>query len=150
MSTTTTPTITETLKVPIDAPTENEIKTAIKRLKANKASGPDNLPPEIFKTYPHTITNILELLLRKVWDSVQIPSEWKKGLAIKLPKKGDLTECRNWRGITLLNTICKVMAIIIYSRLKEALELNTRPEQAGFWQHLNKVAFSHPYCLMSL
>jgi hypothetical protein len=33
MSTTTTPTKTDTIKVPIDAPTENEIKTAIKTLK---------------------------------------------------------------------------------------------------------------------
>jgi hypothetical protein len=97
MSTTTTPTTNDTLKFPMDAPTENEIKTAIKHLKANKASGPDNLPPEIFKTYPHTIANILESLLRKVWDSGQIPSEWKQGLIIKLPKNGDLTECRNWR-----------------------------------------------------
>jgi hypothetical protein len=99
------PKTNDTLKVPIHAPTANEIKTAIKHLKANKASGPDNLPPEIFKTYPHTIANILEPLLRQVWDSGQIPSERKQGLIIKLPKKRDLTECRNWTGITLLNTI---------------------------------------------
>jgi hypothetical protein len=132
MSTTTTPTISNTLKVPIDAPTENEIKTAIKCLKANKASSPDNLPPEIFKTYPHTVADILEPLLRKVWDSGQIPSEWKEGLTMKLPKKGDFTECRNWKGITLRNTICKVMAIIIYNRLNKEVELKMRPEQTGF------------------
>jgi hypothetical protein len=109
-----------------------EIKTAIKHLKSNKASGLDNLPQEIFKTYPHTVANILEPLFKKVWESGQIPSEWKQGLIIKLPKKGDLTECRNWRGISLLNTICKVLATIIYNRLKEEMEPKMRPEQAGF------------------
>jgi len=111
-----------------------EIKTAIKHLKSNKASGLDNLPPEIFKTYPHTVAIILEPLLKKVWESGQILSEWKQGLIIKLPKKRDLTECRNWRGITLLNTICKVLAIIIYNRLKEEMEPKMRPARPVFGQ----------------
>jgi hypothetical protein len=36
----------------------------IKHLKLNKASGLDNLPPEIFKVYPHTTANNLEPLLK--------------------------------------------------------------------------------------
>jgi len=48
---------------------------------------------------PHNIANVLEPLLKIVWDSDQIPNEWKQGLIIKLTKKSDLTECRNWRGI---------------------------------------------------
>jgi hypothetical protein len=39
----------------------------------------------------HNIANILEPLLIKVWDSDQIPNEWKQGFIIKLPKKGDLS-----------------------------------------------------------
>ena len=85
------------------------------------------------KTYPHTTANILEPVLKKVWDSGQISNEWKQRLIIKLPKKGDLTECCNWRGITLLNIIRKILATIIYNRLKEELEPKVRPEQAGFW-----------------
>jgi hypothetical protein len=65
MSTTTTLMTSDTLKIISGAPTENEIKTAIKHLISNKASGLHNLPPEILKTYPHTIANILEPLLKK-------------------------------------------------------------------------------------
>jgi len=71
-------------------------------------------------------------LLEKVWNSGQIPGDWKQGLIIKLPKKGDLTEYSNWRGITLLNIIGKILATIIYNRLKEELEHKMRPEQAAF------------------
>jgi hypothetical protein len=81
----------DTTNIPSGAPSVNEINIAIKRLKSNKASGLDNVPPELFKTYPNTITNILESLLNKVWKSGQIPNEWKQGLIIKLPKKGDLS-----------------------------------------------------------
>jgi len=131
----------DTTKIPTGAPTINEIKMAIKHLKQNKASGPDNLPAEFFRTYPNTIANILEPLLKKVWNSGQIPNEWKQGLIIKLPKKGDLTECSNWRGITLRNTIGKILAIIIHNRLKEELEPKMRPEQAGF--RSNKACADH-------
>jgi hypothetical protein len=55
----------KTTKIPTGAPTMNEIKTAIKRLKLNKASGPDNLPAEFFRTYPSTTANIMEPLLKK-------------------------------------------------------------------------------------
>jgi len=131
----------DTTKIPTGAPTGNEIKIAIKHLKLNKASSLDNLTPEIFKTYLHTIANILEPLLKKVWDSEQIPNEWKQGLIIQLPNKGDLIECLNWTEITLLNTICKILATIIYNRLKEELELKMTPEQAGFWP--NKSCANH-------
>jgi hypothetical protein len=56
----------EPTKIPIGAPTINEIKMAIKHLKQNKASRPDNLPAEFFRTYPNTIAHILEPLLKKV------------------------------------------------------------------------------------
>jgi len=82
----------EIIKIPTGAPTKKEIKTAIKHLKPNKASSLDNLPAEFFRTYPNTIADILEPLLKKVWESIRIPNEWKHGLIIKLPKKGDLSE----------------------------------------------------------
>jgi len=62
ISTQTTP---ETTKIPTGAPIGNEIKIAIENLKLNKASGLDSLPRENFKTYPHTIANILDPLLKK-------------------------------------------------------------------------------------
>jgi len=65
VSTTTTQVTPDTTKIPSGAPTGNEIKTAIKHLKSNKASDLDNLPPQIFKTYSHTVADILEPLLKK-------------------------------------------------------------------------------------
>jgi hypothetical protein len=58
-------TTSDTKKSSSNAPTGNKIKITIKHLKLNKASGLDNLPPEIFKTYLHTIANILEPLIKK-------------------------------------------------------------------------------------
>jgi hypothetical protein len=65
MSITTTQMTPDTIKISSGAPTGNEIKTAIKHLKSNKASGLDNLPLEIFKNYSRTIANILETFVKK-------------------------------------------------------------------------------------
>jgi hypothetical protein len=45
-------------------------------------------------------------LLEKIWKEEKIPEEWE-GLIINIPKKGDLSNCNNWRGITLLSTPAK-------------------------------------------
>ena len=60
-----------------------------------------------------------------------VPGEWKKGLLIKLPKKGYLSYCKNWRGIMLLNMISKVFCRVILERIKTALNKKLREKQAG-------------------
>ena len=55
-----------------------------------------------------------------------------KGLLITLPKKGDLTKCENWRGITLISIPSKILGHILIERIKKGLEDKLRPEQAGF------------------
>ena len=46
------------------------------------------------------------------------------GVIVKLPKKGDLTDCNNWRGITLLS--------ILLETLRQSIDIHLREEQAGF------------------
>ena len=51
---------------------------------------------------------------------------------MKLPKKGDLTDPNNWRGVTLLSVPGKVFVLILLNRLKSAVDAKMREEQAGF------------------
>ena len=65
-----------------------------------------------------------------------MPNDWKHGHLIKLPKKGNLKECSNWRGITLLSVPGKVFSRILLERIKTEVEKEhvLRDEQAGFRQ----------------
>jgi len=51
---------------------------------------------------------------------------------VPLSKKGDLSDCNNWRGITLLSVPGKVFASIVLSTLRRSVETYLRQEQAGF------------------
>ena len=62
----------------------------------------------------------------------RVPDAWKKGIIIKLPKKGDLKDCGNWRGINLLSVPGKVFCRVMLKRIKTSLDKILREEQAGF------------------
>ena len=70
-------------------------------------------------------------LCNRIWSEEKILEEWKKGLLIKLPKKGDLSYCKNWRGIMSLNMASKVFCKVILERIN-MLDAKLREVQAGF------------------
>jgi len=65
----------------------------------------------------------------RVWETNELPDDWKEGYLIKLPKKGDLKNCKNWRGIMLLSTAGKVLKRIILAWLFQPT-LPPRPDLA--------------------
>ena len=55
----------------------------------------------------------------------------KQGLIIKISKKGNLKECRNSRGITVLSVAGKIVGWIIIDRLRNGVEKRQRAENDG-------------------
>ena len=120
------------LDINLETPNKEEILKVIKCLKNNKAPGKDQLSAELFKTDPSLAADILLPLFQKIWQSNTIPRTWTEGNIIKLPKKGDLSNCNNWRGITLLSIPSKAFSRILIDRIKTAVDKRLRKEQAGF------------------
>ncbi|GFR62212.1 endonuclease-reverse transcriptase [Elysia marginata] len=91
------------LPINCDTPSHREIVDAIKQLNQGKAAGPVLIPPETLKADVDTTAPFLCPLFAKVWTSGKYPIDWKEGHLVKIPKKGDLSRCENYRGITLLS-----------------------------------------------
>jgi hypothetical protein len=51
---------------------------------------------------------------------------------VKIPTKGVLSDCYNWRGITLLSVPSKILAKIIIRKISDAVDSVLRNEQPGF------------------
>jgi hypothetical protein len=73
-------------------------------------------------------------LFEKIWEQEEIPTDWKDGHIIKLPKKGDLSSCEKDRGITLLSAPGKVFNRILLGRMRDAVDVRLRDHQVGFRQ----------------
>ena len=88
-----TPDITaaeEDLPIDCGKPTREEIRRAIKQLKNGKVAGTNEIPADVLKVDPEMLAEMLYGLFDKIWEEEEIPLEWKEGLLIKIPKKGDL------------------------------------------------------------
>ncbi|VDP49263.1 unnamed protein product [Schistosoma curassoni] len=58
--------------------------------------------------------------------------DWKESHFIKIPKKGDVSKCENYRGITLLSIPGKFFNRVLLNRVKDAVDVRLREQQAGF------------------
>ena len=122
----------ETLEIETGPVTEAETRAAVQQLKNGKAGGVDGMTSELMKADLETTVAVLHELFLRVWESERVPNDWRCGLIIRLPKKGNLMECGNWRGITLLPVAAKVLGKVINTRIRDAVDTMLRQEQAGF------------------
>ena len=102
-------------------------------MKYGKVAGPDGIPAEALKADVNTSVEMLYSLFEEIWEKEEIPAEWK-GYLIKIPKKGDLSRCDNYRGSTLLSVPGKILNRIILERMKGKVDQTLREQQAGFRQ----------------
>ena len=83
-------------------PTEEEITTVMEVMANEKAVGPDGLPAELLKLglqQDRTILLEFHRLITLIWREGKAPQQWKDAVITVLHKKGDKTECGNYRGI---------------------------------------------------
>jgi len=61
-------------------------------------------------------------LIKDVWRQEVMPKEWAMTIICPINKKGDKTNCQNYRGISLLSVTYKVFAKILAKRLSPYIE----------------------------
>jgi len=127
------------LDVKIDPITSTELHSATKRLRSNKACGPDGQPVEFWKVVLDAGGIGAQWLLKfcnQIWDSQCVPQAWHLQEVALIFKKGDPAECGNYRPICLLNAAYKIFAMIMLQRLLDAgADEKLWPSQFGFRKH---------------
>ena len=117
-----------------DLPTMEELEQAVGKLRSGKAGGGSGILPEMVKS-ACCDSDFLDLLLDlvcTVWKEKRVPKEWSDAIIVPIPKKGNLTNCDNWRGIALLDVVGKVAARVIQERLQDLAEEVLPESQCGF------------------
>ena len=109
-----------------------EVEVALRKLKNNRAPGEDQIAGELLKYGSETVRNELTTLFNTICKKMSILKSWTRGTIVKLPKKGDLSNCNNWRGITLLSIPGKVFCSVLLERIKKEIDNKLREHQAGF------------------
>jgi hypothetical protein len=93
------------------------MEIAIGKLKSYKSPGTDQIPAELIKAGSETLCSEIQKLICSIWNKEELPQQWKESIIIPIHKKGDKTECNNYRGISLLSTAYKILSNILLARL---------------------------------
>ena len=64
----------------------------------------------------------IHCIINVAWKKGEIPGEWGNAIICPVYKKGDKSECRNYRGISLLPHITKIYERILECRLHSCVE----------------------------
>jgi len=86
----------------------------------------------LIKAGGRTIHSEIHKLIISIWNKEELPEEWKELIIVPIYKKGDKTDCSNYRGISLLPTMYKILSNILLSRLIPYAEEVIGDHQCGF------------------
>ncbi|NAV33007.1 hypothetical protein EE071_28380 [Klebsiella pneumoniae] len=96
-----------------------EVGEALKKMKGEKAVGPDDIPIEVCKCLGDQGISWLTKLFNIILKTKKMPDEWRKSVLVPIFKnKGDAQECANYRGIKLMCHTLKLWERVIEHRLR--------------------------------
>ena len=96
---------------------ENVIIEAIHELSPNSAAGPDCVPSSLLTNCATGLAPVLLLIFSHSLAHWVILDSWKRAVVIPIYKSGDKTVPSNYRPISLITVICKVLERIIRKQI---------------------------------
>jgi hypothetical protein len=110
----------------------NEVTKELQNLDITKAPGPDGIPTYILKTCANEISPLLTELFNNSLSTSKVPSEWKRANVVPIHKKGSKLDTNNYRPISLLPIVSKILERCIYNNIINHIRPNICEPQHGF------------------
>jgi hypothetical protein len=107
----------------LPGPSHLEVDITIARLKKYKSQGSDQIPAQVIGAGCEIIVSVINSLTT---------SSLRSNSIVQVHKKGERTDCNNYRAISLLPTSYKILSNILLSRLSSYIDENFRDHQCGF------------------
>ena len=128
--------------------TINDVRDILLNLNPSKASGPDMVSCKMLKETAHSIAPSLTRLISLSLSNKKVPQGWKEANVVPVHKKGNKSDCNNYRPISLLNITAKICERVVFKHLFNYIRDNNliTPHQSGFIpgdSTVNQLAFMY-------
>lgn len=114
----------------------HEVATVIASLKSNCATGWDKIPVSFLKTAKQILSPIISHLINLCFEQGTFPTALKQAVITPVYKSGSRADSSNYRPISVLPSLSKVVERVINQRMINYLTKNNilSPSQFGFRQ----------------
>ena len=111
---------------------KEEVIRALKDMKLNKAEGVDGISAEMWKAIGDAGERYLIELSQEMYKVGTWPKEFAKTIMIPIAKKSNATDCGDYRTISLIPHVSKIMLKILQKRIEGKVEDYISKTQYGF------------------
>ena len=112
--------------------TGEEIRETCSKLAKKKSKGPDTIPTNMILSCMHELQEILADCINTSFSSGVFPNCLKQANVVPLYKKKARTDPTNYRPVSLLNSLSKIIEKVIYKRIYQFMDDKLCWNQFGF------------------
>ncbi|KAL4152963.1 hypothetical protein QTP88_000796 [Uroleucon formosanum] len=109
-----------------------EFELALYDLKQNKAPGTDNITAELLQCASMKIKDALYQLTKDIYEKGDVPDDYCESIIVTIPKKSGANSCEQFRTLSLLTYVSKILTKIINRRIEGKVEQYLKNDQYGF------------------
>ena len=100
------------------------VEKQIKSLKSNKATGLDNLPTKLLRDSATHISKPITHIVNMSIQHAEVPTAWKAAKIMPVHKSGPTSNVENFRPISVLPVLSKILEKAVHTQILEFLETN--------------------------
>ena len=114
--------------------TPEEVSSVLLSLPLGKSAGPDGINNRILREVANELSPVLCMFFNTSLRLGEVPGAFKEAHVTPVPKGGDVTLVSNYRPISLLSNLDKVLERLVFKHLHNHFVSNTilTPFQSGF------------------
>jgi hypothetical protein len=107
------------------------LKLLLQSLEKYKSPSSDEIPAELIQAGCEILLSAIHKLINFVSNKEELPDQRTESIIVPILKKGDKTDCNNYRGIALLSTSYTMLSNILVIRLSPYLDEIIGDHQCG-------------------